>query len=196
VTDKHTPGALRLGSDGPPLPPSDRSGRLALLSHTDEDGFGRERHRPMLPRVDMNPEATARALDALAAELQRDPASLASLPELEPTRLADAAESVRLWAAEHDVPAACVPEQPTEAELTVPRTVVFLTDLAAVIRHLDSYIRLLDSMKQVITRLGAGEHAAGELEALDDAMNQLLVEICNGVKAWGLRGQRQSSNPP
>jgi hypothetical protein len=151
----------------------------------------------MLPRVDTNPEATARALDALAGELRRDPAALASLPELEPTQLADAAESVRLWAAEHDVPTACVPEQPTEAELTVPRAVVFLTDLAAVIRHLDSHIQLLDSIKKVVTRLGAREGAAGELEELEYAVNQLFVALEGAegtARALGLALGRILSN--
>jgi hypothetical protein len=138
----------------------------------------------MLPRVDMNPEAAARTLDALAAELRRDPAALASLPELEPARLADTAESVRLWAAEHDLPTACVPEQPAPAELTVSRAVVFLTDLAAVIRHLHSHIQLLDSMKKVVARLGTREGAAGELQELEHVLAELFVAL-EGAEGMG-----------
>jgi hypothetical protein len=132
----------------------------------------------MFPTIDLNPEAAAAALDELANDLRRDSSSLASRPELTPKALAETEKLVEHWAVEHGVPAVCVPERPIPEELTVQRTLLFLSELAAVIRYIAANVEPQNSMKEVVAKLRArGDDALGEILELDLALTELLENL-------------------
>jgi hypothetical protein len=132
----------------------------------------------MFPIIDLSPEAVAAALDELANDLRRDPSCLGSRPELSAKSLAETEKIVEHWAVGHGVPAVCVPERPIPDELTVQRTLLFLAELAAVIRYVAANIEPQSSMKQVVAKLRArGYEALGEIVELDFALTELLENL-------------------
>jgi hypothetical protein len=132
----------------------------------------------MFPTLDLNPEAAAAALDELASDLRLDPSLLGSSPELSPQSLAETEAIVQRWAVEHGVPTICVPERPIPEELTVQRALLFLSDLAAVIRYIAANVEPQNTMNRVVAKLrGSKDEALGEIVELDFALTELLENL-------------------
>jgi hypothetical protein len=132
----------------------------------------------MFATLDLDPEAAAAALDELASDLRRDPSRLGSTPELNPKSLAETERIVQRWAVEHGAPAVCVPERPIPQELTVQRALLFLSDLAAVIRYIAANIQPENDMRRVVAKLRARhDEALGEIVELGFALTEVLENL-------------------
>jgi methyl-accepting chemotaxis protein len=132
----------------------------------------------MLPNIDLDPEGAASALDQLADDLEDAPNILSSRPELAPKALAEAEEAVTRWAIAHGAPGVCVPERPVPDELTVQRTLLFLRELASVVRYVARNIKPFGEMKNVVAELRArGDKAVQEIVELDRALTELVDDF-------------------
>ena len=123
-----------------------------------------------------DPAAVATLLDVLAESL-RDPRGGPKNPGDLGNDLARMVEVTRKWAADHQIPPACIPEPPG-AGVTNAHAAEFLTDLAEVVRYLGPHATPLDNMKQVVALLKVRQAAAtAELAELEYAIKQLLANL-------------------
>jgi hypothetical protein len=132
----------------------------------------------MLPNIDLDPEGAASALDQLADDLEDAPNILSSRQELAPKALAEAEEAVTHWAIAHGAPGVCVPERPVPEELTVQRTLLFLRELASVVRYVARNIKPFGEMKKVVAELrDRRDDAVKEIVELDRALTELVDDF-------------------
>jgi hypothetical protein len=128
----------------------------------------------MFPTIDLDPDAAASALDELANELRSTPSILTTREDLSCPALAEMEDIVTRWATEYGLPAACVPERPVPAELTVERALLFLRELAAVIRYVAANVQPFGTMKNVVARLQSrNDKALSEIVDLEHAMTEV-----------------------
>jgi hypothetical protein len=166
-------GAREIARAGATEPVRDRKG-----SHTPVEMQSAATGPYMFATIDLDPDAAAAALDDLANDLRLEPGSLGSRAELSPQALAAAEETIQHWAVTQGVPAVCVPERPSPQELTVQRALLFLSDLAAVVRYIADNGRPQSSMSQVVARLRArNDEALGEIVELDFALTELYESV-------------------
>jgi hypothetical protein len=123
-----------------------------------------------------DPMAVASLLDVLAESL-RDPSGGPKSPDDLDKDLAKMVAITRKWAAEHQIPSACIPEPPG-SDVTNARAADFLTDLAKVVRYLGAHAAPLENMAEVVALLKARQSiAAIELSELDYAIKQLFASL-------------------
>jgi hypothetical protein len=128
----------------------------------------------MLPNTIEDPEAFAAALERLASALRSDPRILTTHEDLTLQTLARVERRVSDWAEERGVPLVCIPERPVPSELTLARTLLFLDDLAAVVRYIAANSSLAGNMRSVVVRLVVRrDRATAELEELESALEEL-----------------------